>query len=563
MKFQAVLKILTLGLALSIGVRYGAILLGEHRQDTLTAEICSLVSLPLETGLLRDTHEGLENALKNRGESNVCVSVTDNGRSYSPNCTLAGASYRTVMCKAQANSGVRAAVSFESRRVFGLDLLNFWAAITAVILALTIILNIFAKNIVEIYSAEVKSLLFDRTLVEKDQSPLRRIARWTMNKVGISKNLFEQATLFRSQLREFEKKIESEASLRTRLEQEAISSHAYVEKVKQIRHDIRSPFSSLQAIYERLKESDVATTHALATAIRRIQLLIDDLNQVDHVRETPKLVVAEVAAEEIGLMMANKYREAKSATLTVEFRQEALSPISVGEKEFHGALENLLENSLEAISVGGHTKLMVYRDSGYCKISVEDDGCGISPKNLDKLFTRGGTFDKINGKGLGLYHTKNNVEAWGGTIECTPKSRGVRFTISIPLMQTGVVFSGLPASDQALKVIDDDQAVSRALGQIGFKIIETADTFEDGKAVLAAGTSDDFSIIVDQRLGRDKLGTDLIAEQPGRKKIFLCTNDFDDLGVMKLARDIGIKIIPKPLCFFGQFRADMAAKVVT
>ena len=260
-------------------------------------------------------------------------------------------------------------------------------------------------------------------------------------------------------------------------------------------------------------------------------------------------------AEEVALLMTAKFRDLKSALLTVDYRAEILSPIKVGEKEFHGAIENLLENALDAISLGGKVRLTIQNEGDFCKISVEDDGCGIAPEDVPNLFTRGGSFKKLNGLGLGLYHTKRNVESWGGVIDCTPLARGTRFTISIPLLQTGVIFSGLPAIAERLKVIDDDAATSKALRQAGFEITETAATYEEGKKMLAGGTSDAFSILVDQRLDQDNLGTDLIAQQLGRQKVFLCTNDFDSLDLINLARQIGVKVVPKPLCFFRAFRA--------
>ena len=80
--------------------------------------------------------------------------------------------------------------------------------------------------------------------------------------------------------------------------------------------------------------------------------------------------------------------------------------------------------------------------------------------------------------------------------------------------------------------------------------MECATTFSEGQLILARGTSDDFSILVDQRIGDDHFGSDLIASQPGRKNVFLCTNDYDDLNLIKRAREIGVKIVPKPMCYF-------------
>lgn len=547
------IKIAAFSLIAAIAVRYSSILLEGARQDSLTKDLCGLVSLPLETGLLRDTHEGLENALKARGEKNACVSVTDNGRSYSPDCIKNGISYRMAMCKAQGNTGMRAAIYFEQGNLFEMGLVYLWAFIFIMSALGLEFINWAAKLFIQVFSGEVNRLLNGPGIEQKDKLLSRRVAAWLLARFEISDSISERAKEFHRDLRAYEEQIATATVTRTRLEEQTKSSERYVEKVKQIRHDIRSPLSSLQAIYEQLKSDSGATTKALATAIRRIQLLMDDLNQVDHVREEPKLVIAEVAVEDITLAMAPKFRETKSANLAIDYQTEALSPIKVGEKEFQNAIENLLENALDAISVGGRVKVVVHSDGGRCKISVEDNGCGISPENVPKLFTRGGSFVKLNGLGLGLFHTKHNVESWSGTITCQPLERGVRFTIEIPILQTGVVFSGLPR-DRRLKIIDDDRLIPVTLEKAGYEILEAAATFEDGKKILAEGTSDGFSILVDQRLDHEKLGTDLIAEQPGRKKVFLCTNDFDDLNVVKLAREIGIKIIPKPLCFFEEYR---------
>ncbi len=303
---------------------------------------------------------------------------------YSPDCFQNGRSYRTILCKAQGNTGMRAAISFETEGVFEKALFFVWLLVSLVILGLIALFDMLARYVVEIYSDEVSHLLFEGVR-PRSSSWLSRMAQTTLEKFGISNRISEQTARFRTELEAFEKKIEREAATRSRLEQEAISSQEYVEKVKQIRHDIRSPLSSLQAIYEKLKTNEVTTTKALATVIRRIQLLMDDLNQIDKVREEAKLVVAEVAVEEIALVMQGKFHDAKSVSLTLDYKKEALSPIKVGEKEFQSVIENLLENAFEAVSFGGHVKIQIHNKMGRCQIVVEDDGYGISKENLAKL----------------------------------------------------------------------------------------------------------------------------------------------------------------------------------
>jgi len=63
---------------------------------------------------------------------------------------------------------------------------------------------------------------------------------------------------------------------------------------------------------------------------------------------------------------------------------------------------------------------------------VEDNGEGISPESLDKIFLRG--FSGAGGTGIGLSICKETVEAHGGSIELasTPRS-GTRISFTLPL----------------------------------------------------------------------------------------------------------------------------------
>ncbi|MEN0059355.1 MAG: ATP-binding protein, partial [Bdellovibrio sp.] len=199
----------------------------------------------------------------------------------------------------------------------------------------------------------------------------------------------------------------------------------------------------------------------------------------------------------------------------------------------------------------GHISLKISSTSSVCVIQVEDNGCGIPSEAEAKIFGRGATFGKVNGIGLGLFHTKKNVESWGGKIHFERLSQGTKFVVTIPLAQTGVQFVGLDPHKK-LKVIDDDHTVPRALRNSGFEILEIAETFEKGQELLAAHHGTDATILVDYRLNDSKLGTELIDGHHSRQGILLCTNDYDDHDLIKKAKALGVKIVPKPLCYSGQ-----------
>lgn len=545
MKIKSLSVAVLVSLFLSIAARYSQISWNERVQDNLTTELCQLMGLPLNTGSLREAFEGFESALRRSGQSNFCVGITDNGRSYSPDCFVAGNKYRATICKAEANTGVRAFINYEQQSIFSMPLLYIWLALFFGGIALVLIFRGAAKVLVKAFSTHVTVLLSNKS--NRTEGFLPRASAWILEKLGISKILEAQGEQVRKLIQANELNLLAKTRVNIRLEEEAKHSKAYVEKVRQIRHDIRSPLTSLQTMFDKASpESE--STKSLAWAIRRIQLLIDDLSDVDRVKEERSLLIAEVVVDEIVLFIRDKFEGTKSASLSFKYSDKELCPISVGRKDFHSLIENLLENALDAITMNGTVTVTVQNSGGFCEITVDDNGCGVSQEAAVKLFSRGGTFGKLSGVGLGLYHCKKIVESWGGTIEHQPLQVGARFRARIPLMQTGVMFVGLDEGAR-LKIIDDENSIPNVLAQAGFEILETVTSFEAGRALLAKGRAEGVTILVDNRLGDEKFGTDLIAEQPLRTGVLLCTNDFDNLDVIARVRKIGVKILPKPICF--------------
>jgi signal transduction histidine kinase len=61
------------------------------------------------------------------------------------------------------------------------------------------------------------------------------------------------------------------------------------------------------------------------------------------------------------------------------------------------------------------------------------------PEVLEQVGRRGVTFGKSGGSGIGLYHAKRNVEAWGGSFRVTSENgRGVTIIVKCPVRFAGV-----------------------------------------------------------------------------------------------------------------------------
>ncbi len=100
---------------------------------------------------------------------------------------------------------------------------------------------------------------------------------------------------------------------------------------------------------------------------------------------------------------------------------------------------NLLSNALK-YGAGKPVRLRVSADATCARLEVRDEGIGIAPESLPRLF---GRFERAvserhyGGLGLGLYITRQIVEALGGTVSVTSTpGAGATFTVQLPFEST-------------------------------------------------------------------------------------------------------------------------------
>ena len=77
-------------------------------------------------------------------------------------------------------------------------------------------------------------------------------------------------------------------------------------------------------------------------------------------------------------------------------------------------LDNLIANALDALSAGGHVTVTTTAITAGARISVADDGPGMSPEDRERAFLRF-TTSNPNGTGLGLAIVHRLVTSNGGT----------------------------------------------------------------------------------------------------------------------------------------------------
>jgi signal transduction histidine kinase len=99
------------------------------------------------------------------------------------------------------------------------------------------------------------------------------------------------------------------------------------------------------------------------------------------------------------------------------------------------ALDNLLDNSLEAMPNGGRLTIGLREEAGRVWLSLADSGAGLPKEVLERLFEPFYTTKSCGHLGLGLVLCRELVEAQDGTLHVeSVAAQGTTFTLSFPLV---------------------------------------------------------------------------------------------------------------------------------
>ena len=120
--------------------------------------------------------------------------------------------------------------------------------------------------------------------------------------------------------------------------------------------------------------------------------------------------------------------------------------IRIQESQFHQMLVNLIKNSIEAIdefaNAGELTEapriqIRAYIDGEFLCIDITDNGIGIAPEEINKIFSAGFT-TKEGGSGLGLHSSANFMISSGGKIQPFSEGKGKGTTIRLTLRHSAI-----------------------------------------------------------------------------------------------------------------------------
>ena len=130
-------------------------------------------------------------------------------------------------------------------------------------------------------------------------------------------------------------------------------------------------------------------------------------------------------------------KENQNVKLFYNFKQDMNDtlPIDADRDRIAQVISNLLSNAIKfTAKKNGEISVSAERKEKEVIVSIKDTGEGINPEIIPRLFTKFAT-RSFSGTGLGLYISKNIVEAHGGKMwaENNPRGEGATFTFTLPL----------------------------------------------------------------------------------------------------------------------------------
>jgi len=211
-------------------------------------------------------------------------------------------------------------------------------------------------------------------------------------------------------------------------------------------HDLKGPLGAILTSAELLSDPGFLRSDRAEEIITRIAscarnsiTIIDELLSARRIQDGVMIVKPQwySVAETLEEIVLDYFPTAKAKS--IDFSHRPIDPslyVYADRIGLHRVLGNLVSNAIKFTQVGGKVELDAWHRGDSVEISISDSGAGIEPTARHVLFERYGRLEKhqaVEGTGLGLYVTKNIVDAHNGHIEVKSEvAIGTTFVVSLP-----------------------------------------------------------------------------------------------------------------------------------
>ncbi len=218
-----------------------------------------------------------------------------------------------------------------------------------------------------------------------------------------------------------------------------------------VAHDLKNPLGVILGRTEIMKEmiaaagapddNMLAQIAYVRNAANQLTEMVDDLVS-DAMADALDITIRREPVDLAGLVQevadANRpLASRKQQTITVSAPPDHIA--SCDADRIRDAIDNLVSNAIKYSPLGGTIDLLVGRSADGISVEIRDQGAGLSPEDISRLF---GRFQRLSAKptagetstGLGLSIVKRIVDLHGGqiTVESAGPGQGATFKMTLP-----------------------------------------------------------------------------------------------------------------------------------
>jgi len=239
-------------------------------------------------------------------------------------------------------------------------------------------------------------------------------------------------------------------------------------------HEVKNPINAMVLHLELLRNKLANGVEGSGGAQRHVEILASEMQRLDRAVQTLAdfsrpmelrlrvLDLRDVVAAVAELTMV-QMREDRARLLLDMPRDPVL--VHIDSDLMRQALLNLVLNGMQAMPEGGTVRVALRREQHLAVLEVEDEGIGIQPELLPRIFELYFTTKK-NGSGIGLAMTYRILQMHGGALDVRSNAdmhlpdHGSVFTLRLPIAASSGAVSGQNAASsggQTSTVGDDSQ----------------------------------------------------------------------------------------------------------
>lgn len=217
-------------------------------------------------------------------------------------------------------------------------------------------------------------------------------------------------------------------------------------------HELRTPMTAIRSYaWMALNRSDITLSDKMKKYLQRTLVsterlinLVNDMLNVSRI-ESGRLEIAPQVMDLQNLMgevLIEIDAKAREKNLNIINDNTKIPKVFADPNKVHQVLLNVLGNALKFTKEGGQITISYFNDGYFLEVSIKDDGVGISPEDLPRLFKKFSRLENsyvaassTGGTGLGLFICKSLIELMKGKIwvKSDGYDKGTTFVFSLPI----------------------------------------------------------------------------------------------------------------------------------